>query len=117
METIDEEPRAREHYHQPPRQPLLMLYQEMLMWKRLDDRTAIHYRCLMNQATRKFSVQSADFCRLPMNTEQIRQRQIQFVELLCECDPSERSGAFDSIEEAIADHERRFGTDGPSDSV
>jgi len=52
-----------------------MLYQEITMWKRLDDLTAIQYRCLMNQATRQFSVQSADHYRPARATHFCTRRQ------------------------------------------
>jgi hypothetical protein len=53
-------------------------------------------------------VQSADFHRLPLEPKQYLEFQKQFVELLCERDPGERAGSFDSVEEAIAEHERGF---------
>jgi hypothetical protein len=86
-----------------------MLYQELVIWKRVAEQTAVRYRCLMNSETKKFSVQSADFYRLPVTREQILQFQAQFVELFCECDPGGRSDSFDSVEEAVAAHERSFG--------
>ena len=86
-----------------------MLYQELIIWKCVAEKAAVRYRCLMNSATKKICVQSADFYRLPVTQEQVLQFQARFVELFCECDPSERSGSFDSVEEAIAAHERSFG--------
>jgi hypothetical protein len=80
----------------------------VVIWEPVDDKTAVRYRCLMNQATQKVSVQSADIYRLPIEPEQVRQFDAQFVELLCECDPSERAGSLDSIAEAIAAHKRSF---------
>jgi hypothetical protein len=86
-----------------------MLYQELVIWRRNDEKSAIRYVCLMNLATGKFSVQSADFYRLPLSPQDLAQFQKQFVELFCESDPAERAGAFDSAEEAIAAHRREFG--------
>lgn len=37
-----------------------------------------------------------------LTSEQFLAFQVQFIELFCESDPSERAGAFDSLEEAIA---------------
>jgi hypothetical protein len=85
-----------------------MLYQELVTWKRVAEKAAVRYRCRTNSATKKISVQSADFYRLPMTPAQVLQ--IQFVELFCECDPGERSGSFDSVEEATMAHERSFGS-------
>jgi hypothetical protein len=87
----------------------MMLYQELVVWKRVAEKTAVRYTCLMNSATKKVSIQSADFYRLPVTQEQVLQFQAQFVELFCECDPSERSDSFYSVEEAVAAHERGFG--------
>ena len=84
------------------------LYQELTIWKRSDERTAIRYVCLMDIATGKYSVQSADFYRLPLSHEHLVNFQRQFLELFCESDPCERSGAFDSPEAAIAAHDERF---------
>ncbi len=72
-------------------------------------KAAVRYVCLMNMATRKYSVQSVDFYYLPPSHEAIANHQKQFVELFCESDPGERAGAFDSLEEAIAAHHQNFG--------
>lgn len=85
-----------------------MLYQELFVWKRVDEQSAVRYSCVLNRMTGKFTVQSADFFRLPLSQEEVQQFHRQFVELFCEIDPAERAGAFDSVEEAIAAHERRF---------
>jgi hypothetical protein len=89
-----------------------MLYQELLIWRRHGEKTAIRYVCLMNMATRKYSVQSVDFYRLPLSHESLTNFQKQFVQLFCESDPGERAGAFDSLEEAIAAHHQDFGPPG-----
>jgi hypothetical protein len=90
-----------------------MLYQETLIWKRLDEKSAVRYSCLRNCGTGKFTVQSADYFRLPLSQESVQQFQRQFVELFCEIDPTERAQAFDSVEEAIAAHESGFAVGKP----
>lgn len=85
-----------------------MLYEELTVWKRINEKEAIRYRCLLNIETKKFSVQSADFYRLPLTQKQILEFQVQFVELICECDPGERSGSFDTLAGAVAAHDRDF---------
>lgn len=85
-----------------------MLYQELVIWRRKDQKTAIRYVCFMNIDTRKYSLQSVDFYRLPLSHEHLTNFQRQFVELFCDCDPGERAGAFDSPEEAIAAHRQDF---------
>ncbi|MEP7245918.1 MAG: hypothetical protein ABI885_19880 [Gammaproteobacteria bacterium] len=78
------------------------------MWKRIDQGTAVRYRCLLSLVTKKYSVQSADFYRLPLDQRQMLAFQAQFIELFCETDPAERSGDYDSLEGAIAAHEHQF---------
>ena len=85
-----------------------MLYQQIAVWKRRGDRTAVKYSCLMSLATGKYSVQSADFHHLPLTDQALGNFDRQFVELFCEQDPAERAGSFDSLEEAIAAHDRTF---------
>lgn len=89
-----------------------MLYQEISVWERVDDNSAILYRGLVNQSNGKYSVQSADCYRLPLEKKQIDAMQAQFVELFIESDPVERAGAFDSLEEAIAAHRQKFDASG-----
>lgn len=91
----------------------MRLYQELTIWKRYDERTAIRYVCLMNMATRKYSVQSADFYRLPLTREQLTNFQKRFMELFCESDYCERSGSFASPEAAIAAHHKTFESAAP----
>jgi hypothetical protein len=86
-----------------------LLYQELIVWRRVDDATAVRYRCLRSFATNQYSIQSVDFYRVPYDRKSASDWDAQFVELFCESDPAERAGAFDSVEEAIAAHERDFG--------
>ena len=90
-----------------------MLYQQLTIWKWENARTAIKYSCLRSLATGKYSVQSADFHRLPLSDQNLTSLAKQFVELFCECDPTERAGAYDSLEEAIAAHDRSFSSSEP----
>jgi hypothetical protein len=87
-----------------------MLYQELIIWKKEGEKTAVRYSCLLSLATGKYSVQSADFYHLPLTDQVLRNFKQQFVELLCQCDPADRAGAFDSLEEAITAHGRDFGS-------
>ena len=87
----------------------MMLYQELSVWKRLDQTTAVRFRCLINIETKKVSVQSADYYRPGDGAKHQMHLEDSFVELFCETDPAERSGAFGSVEEAIAAFEASFG--------
>jgi hypothetical protein len=84
------------------------LYRAFDVWKLKEPHTAIRYRCFESLANHRFCVQSADFYRLPLTSEQINQLEKQFVELLLEEPPIDRSGVFDSIEEAIDAHQKAF---------
>ncbi len=59
-------------------------------------------------SSKKFTVQSADFYRLPFNSGRIAEFGAQFVELFCDGIPSDRNCEFDSIEQAIAAHDKDF---------
>lgn len=69
-------------------------------------RTVARYRCLESLDTGKYSVQSADFYH---DGKESRELEDQFIELLTEQDPAERSGEYDTLEAAIAAHKRDFG--------
>lgn len=84
------------------------LFKEVMVWKRVDSSSAIRYSCLNDLQNDAFAVQSADFFRLPFNMDSANDFAKQFAEFLIEVSPRERCSWFDSIEEAIANHERAF---------
>jgi hypothetical protein len=84
------------------------LYQAIDVWKRVSETDLLRYRCFRNLATNKFSVQSADFYRLPLDAAQAANLEKQYLELLEEQEPDKRAGSFDSVEEAITAHDRDF---------
>lgn len=86
------------------------LFKEIMVWERLDDKSAVRYCCLENLANGTYAVQSADFFRLPLPLLEraLAERAIQFVELLIEVSPLVRCTWFSSISEAIDDHQRQF---------
>jgi len=55
-----------------------------------------------------FCVQSSDRYQSPISVDRISQLEKQFIELLVEESPFERSGAFATVEEGIADHDKSF---------
>jgi hypothetical protein len=59
-------------------------------------------------ATGKYSVQSADFYRLPLDPAQISALDRQHIQLFIEQQPDARSGSFDTIEQAIGAHDNDF---------
>jgi hypothetical protein len=81
------------------------LYRAIDVWGRKDSRTIVRYRCLESLDTGRYCVQSADFYHEgtpPANLDG------QFVELLGEQDPAERSGSHETLKAAIAAHDREF---------
>jgi hypothetical protein len=84
------------------------LYIEVNVWKRIDQSRLLRYRCFHLLPENKYAVQSADFYNLPVDDKQIRYLDKQFIQLFCEEEPAVRSDLFESLEEAIAAHDRDF---------
>jgi hypothetical protein len=85
-----------------------MMYRSIDIWARREDGTVVRYRCFELLPDRTYCVQSADFFRLPLDDNQVRQLDRQFMELLLEEPPEIRAGAYSTIAEAIAAHDRDF---------
>jgi hypothetical protein len=86
----------------------MKLYRAIDVWKRMNERTTIRYRCFESLQSKQFCVQSADFYRLPLSEQMIANLARQFVELFIEQEPSDRGGEHRTLEEAIATHDRAF---------
>jgi len=84
------------------------LYREVSVWKRRDDRQARRFRCLEDLQSGLYCVQSADVFTLPITSAHLAQLDHQFVELLIEIDPLKRCKWYDSLAEAVAEHEKEF---------
>jgi hypothetical protein len=74
------------------RKKMKLQYIERLTFGRVDENTAIRYRCFESLLSKRFCVQSADFYRFPLNEQQIANLARQFVELFIEQEPSNRGG-------------------------
>jgi len=85
------------------------LYREWRVWRRIDAEHAVMYACLERLNDRLFGVQSADFHKLPPSDAIMGAHARQFVELFIELDPGDRCAWHESLEEAIACHDREFG--------
>lgn len=81
---------------------------EIMVWKTIDNASAVRYACLRDLTKDQFAVQSADFFRLPLNANPNEGFARQFAELFIEVPPRERCLWFDSLEEAIGQHESEF---------
>jgi hypothetical protein len=86
-------------------------YESVDVWKRVSRSELVRYRCFRNVVTNKYSVQSSDFYRLPLDPAQAANLEKQFLELLAEQAPDERAEAeFGSLAEAIEAHDLQFGS-------
>lgn len=86
----------------------MKLYKRIDIWTRIEGDQVAVYRCLEALPAGGYCVQSRDLFRLPLEKESILMMEENFIDLLAEEDPVERSGIFPTIEEAIAQHERKF---------
>jgi hypothetical protein len=84
------------------------MYRELSVWKRIDDKRAVRFRCFEEIGSHVFCIQSADFYSTPLKSDVVDNFDRQLVELLLEIEPAERSNWFASIEEAIVAHEDEF---------
>lgn len=89
---------------------VMRLYQSFDMWKRISATQLVRYRCFQDLTSRRYSVQSGDFYRIPFDPKQATDSEKQHVELLAEQAPDERAGSFESIDAAIEAHDRDFNT-------
>jgi hypothetical protein len=85
------------------------MYKSIDIWKRLDGKTLVRYRCFEILASNRFCVQSSDHYRLPLDEPQLAQADRQFLELLIEEAPEARAETYPTLEEAIRMHDRDFG--------
>ena len=74
----------------------------------MDPTRIVRYRCFQILATGKYCVQSSDIYTLPVSASQAAALDAQFMELLGEEAPNERDATYETLEEAIANHEADF---------
>jgi len=84
------------------------MYKSIDVWKRLDEKTMVRYRCFQILISHRFCVQSTDFYHLPLDEAQLAQFDRQFLELLCEEAPEVRAETYATLEEAIRMHDQEF---------
>ena len=83
-------------------------YKEIIVWKRVGEKSLKKFVCFELLSEKKFCVQSIDFYHMPIDYKNLEYQRGNFYELLCEEKPEERSGLFDTLEEAILDFENNF---------
>ena len=84
-----------------------MIYRAIDVWKRYADH-AVRYRCFEILPTGKYCVQSADHYYSADRKKKDEEFDKQFLELLFDLGPEERTGLFDTLEEAVEQHEWEF---------
>lgn len=86
----------------------MTMFNAINIWKRIGCNRVACYRCFQIVDTGRYCVQSCDFYDVPLRAEEATRLTAQFIELLAESAPDLRSGSFESIAEAIANHDREF---------
>ena len=81
-----------------------MLYRAIDIYKRAKNEV-VRYRCFQVISSGRYCVQSADFYRPKVDLAYL---DAQYIHLLIEQAPDERSPTFPTIEEAIAHHDADF---------
>jgi hypothetical protein len=84
------------------------LYEAFDIWRKVSETEIRRYRCFKAVSSQRYSVQSADFYHMPLDQKQVADLDRQYLELFAEQAPDKRSGSFDSLEAAIAAHDRDF---------
>jgi hypothetical protein len=82
------------------------LYRAIDVWQRRADGQLVRYRCFQVLPDGGYCVQSADFH--PQDARQTELLEKQYLELLSEIAPDERSKVHRSLEEAIKAHQAEF---------
>ena len=83
-------------------------YKSIDVWRRLNDERVVRYRCFEVLPDGGFCVQSADFFDAPVSIDRILEHERQYVELLIEDAPDERSEPHETLEAAIEAHDKEF---------
>jgi hypothetical protein len=86
----------------------MKLLETIDVWRRMPSGTCIRYRCFRIHPSGCYCVQSADHYS-SKDPSRASQMERQFLELLSEQAPDDRSGSFSSLEEAIEDFDVEFG--------
>ena len=86
----------------------MLLYRSIDVWKKVDDSTAVRYRCFECLQSGHYSVQSTDIYRLPLDERRAAYLDSQFLELFIQQEPAGRAGEYSTLRQAIAAHDEDF---------
>lgn len=85
------------------------LFKEVIVWKRIDDKTLQRYRCLLILPDNRYAVKSADFCYWPLDKEQLAQQDYYYLDSLFQDALEEIADTtYNTLEEAIRMHDQDF---------
>lgn len=84
------------------------LFREFRIWKRDNDKCVVIYQCFQSLSDEKFAVQSVDFISYPVDSARLHFFHKQAFELFMDSSPRERCIWFETLEEAIANHDSAF---------
>jgi hypothetical protein len=84
------------------------MYKQITVWKHYGGGRVGRLNCFQDLRSNQFCVQSLDYFTLPLDAQRIREMDYQLVELFIEIEPAARCEWFETVEDAIAAHERDF---------
>ncbi len=85
------------------------LYAEINVWQPIDDKTLIRYRCVHIMPDNKYAVKASDYVRDPLEPGNLQAQERYFLESLFDGGLEMLvANACNSIEEAIARHDKEF---------
>ncbi len=83
------------------------LYEQINVYKR-NSNTLCIYRCFKSLSNNKFYAQSMDTYYEPIDKEQVRNSELQLLDLFLDDDIIERCESFDSLKSAIVAFDNEF---------
>jgi hypothetical protein len=84
------------------------MFKAIDVWKRLADGSLARYRCFEVLPNHGYYVQSVDFYTEPLEVKRMQEFDVQFIELLLEAAPNCENETYQTLEEAIANHDADF---------
>ena len=76
------------------------LFEEIMVWRRLNDGCAARYACLRELGANRYAIQSIDYFHLPVQDDVVHLFQRQFAELVIDS-AEDRKDWFDTLDAAI----------------
>lgn len=94
---------------QPRSQTTGRLYAEINVWRPIDDKTLIRYRCIHVMPDNKYAVKASDYVRNPLEPGSLQAQERYFLESLFDGGLEMLVKiACDTLEDAIAQHNSDF---------